>query len=219
VPRRILLLVGLVLVLLALAAAWRWTPLGDWLEIENLAAAAQRLAAMPAAPLAVVGAFIVAGFLVIPLTVLAIATVLVFGPVTGFAYTLAGASLSAAASYAVGRALGHDAVKRLAGARLNRLSRKLARRGVLAVVAVRLVPVAPFTIVNLVAGASHIRLRDFLIGTVIGLAPGLIAISFFTDGIAATIADPSPRTLAIFAAIVVVIAAGALVLRRRLRED
>ena len=36
---------------------------------------------------------------------------------------------------------------------------------------------------NLVAGASHIRFRHFLIGTLIGELPGLLAISVFVDQI------------------------------------
>ena len=40
--------------------------------------------------------------------------------------------------------------------------------------AVRLVPVAPFTIVNLLAGAGHVRFRDFMIGTAVGMTPGII---------------------------------------------
>ena len=52
------------------------------------------------------------------------------------------------------------------GPRLNRIRRGIVRRGVLAVAAVRLVPIAPFTVVNLVAGASRIPLLDFVLGTV-----------------------------------------------------
>ena len=37
-----------------------------------------------------------------------------------------------------------------------------------------MLPIAPFSIVNVVAGASHIRWSDFLLGTVIGLLPGII---------------------------------------------
>jgi phospholipase D1/2 len=41
-----------------------------------------------------------------------------------------------------------------------------------AIVAVRIVPVAPFAVINLFTGASHIRLRDYLIGTLLGMIPG-----------------------------------------------
>ena len=49
----------------------------------------------------------------------------------------------------------------------------------------RLVPVAPFTVVNLVAGASHVRALDFGLGTVLGIAPAVFAMTFFIDGLQA----------------------------------
>jgi phospholipase D1/2 len=54
---------------------------------------------------------------------------------------------------------------------------------VLAVAAIRLVPIAPFTLVNLIAGASKIRFADYLLGTVIGMAPGLVLMSALVPGI------------------------------------
>ncbi|MGN5480121.1 TVP38/TMEM64 family protein [Cupriavidus basilensis] len=63
-------------------------------------------------------------------------------------------------------------MQRFGGRRLNRLSQRVGQHGVLAMVALRLVPVAPFTLVNLVVGASRIRLRDCLLGTAIGMSPG-----------------------------------------------
>jgi phospholipase D1/2 len=39
------------------------------------------------------------------------------------------------------------------------------------------VPIAPFTFVNLVAGASQIRLQDYVLGTILGMAPGLVIMS------------------------------------------
>jgi len=74
---------------------------------------------------------------------------------------------------------------------LDELSRRLGRGGVSAVLLFRLLPVAPFTVVNLVAGASHLRLRDFLIGTALGMAPGIVAVTVFTDRLSAALSDPS----------------------------
>jgi hypothetical protein len=74
---------------------------------------------------------------------------LALGPLPGFVYGLIGSLSGAALTYGIGHALGRDAVRRLAGSRLNSLSRRLARRGLLAV---RVIPVAPCTVVNLVAG-------------------------------------------------------------------
>lgn len=43
--------------------------------------------------------------------------------------------------------------------------------------ALRIFPVAPFNVINLVAGASHASFRDFVAGTAIGLAPGVLVLT------------------------------------------
>jgi uncharacterized membrane protein YdjX (TVP38/TMEM64 family) len=50
--------------------------------------------------------------------------------------------------------------------------------------------VAPFTIVNLIAGASHIELKDYLIGTAVGMLPGILAITIFADRLLQSIQNP-----------------------------
>lgn len=84
--------------------------------------------------------------------------------------------------------------------------------------AVRVLPVAPFTVVNLVAGASHIRLRDFALGTVLGMAPGIAAVSVFADRLLAALHEPSTATLVGLAVVVAAIVAGAVAVRRWIRR-
>lgn len=207
----------LVVVLGGLAAAWRWTPLRGWLDLEFLVGLADRLNAIaPFTPLAVVGAYVIAGLVVMPVTVLIAVTGIVFGPVAGAFYALAGAVASALVTYTIGRRLGRDTVRRLAGARLNRLSKQLARRGIIAITAVRLLPLAPFTIVNVVAGASHISLRDFLIGTAIGMSPGILATVVFVDRILEAMRNPGAATFVSLAVVVAILVTLAIVMRRRL---
>jgi uncharacterized membrane protein YdjX (TVP38/TMEM64 family) len=122
------------------------------------------------------------------------------------------------ATYGLGHWLGRDTVRRLAGARVNALSQRFAQRGVLAMIVVRIIPIAPFSLVNVVAGASHIRFRDFLLGTLFGLLPGMIAITLFIDSIAASLQDPKPVNFATLAAVTIIIAISAWGLRRLLRR-
>ena len=80
----------------------------------------------------------------------------------------------------------------------------------------RIVPVAPFTIINLVAGASHIKLRDFLLGTLIGLLPGISAIAILTDRMRATLEDPQPVTITILVLVSVAVIGASYFLSRYL---
>jgi phospholipase D1/2 len=211
-------IVAVLLAAFALAAAWRWTPLAQWLDLQTLEALAKSAVQAPMTPAIVLGGFVAGSLLVLPLTLMTVVSVLVFGPWTGGLYALAGAWLGALAGYGAGNLLGRDIIRRLAGARLNSLSRRLAKRGVLTVVAARLLPVAPFTIVNLVAGASHIRFRDFAVGNLIGLIPGTLATAAFVDSVADAIRTPSVSEIALVGAILSAIVLAGWGLRSWLRR-
>ena len=99
--------------------------------------------------------------------------------------------------------MGRDLVRRYAGKRLNGISKKLSKRGLWTVVTLRIVPVAPFSLINLVAGASHISFRDFAIGTLVGLLPGIVAIALFADGVVRSIRSPNAGSFAWLAGVVV----------------
>lgn len=205
-----------VLALLAaagLAAAWRWTPLHDLLDVRALASEIEVLAHAPFAPLLVVGAYLLASLTAFPITLLILATGLVFGPIAALLYAWAGSLVGAAAGFGLGRVLARDLAQRLTGARLTAIGRRLGRKGVLAVIAVRIVPVAPFSVVNLAAGAARIPLRDFLIGTFLGMSPGIIAVTVFWGQVLAALRRPSPISLAVLGLVAAGIVLSAVALR------
>ncbi|AGR67807.1 phospholipase D [Burkholderia pseudomallei] len=198
---RFLALGAFVLFAAALAAAWRFTPLGQHLSVASLARAGARAAELPAAPVALVAGYVAAALLAVPVTLLITATGLVFGAWPGIAYAAAGTLLAAAATYGIGRWLGRDAVRRLAGRRANRLSEHIGRRGIVAMAVLRLLPIAPFTVVNLVAGASSIGFRDYLVGTALGMLPGIVLTVTFAHQLSAALVHPTPAAFAWLAAI------------------
>jgi uncharacterized membrane protein YdjX (TVP38/TMEM64 family) len=214
--RRSLVRVGAVLVaLLALAALWRWGPLGQWLDVEQLQHWLTQLRSDRTATAVLLAVYVVGGLLMFPVTVLIAVTGVLYGPLSGLAVAAGGALLSATAGYGAGALLGRGLVQRLAGHTPDTISRQLARRGVLSVTLIRLLPLAPFTVVNLAAGASHIRFRDFLLGTVLGMAPGVIAITVFSGQIATLLRHPDATNLAILLAVLVAIGGCALWAWRR----
>lgn len=184
-------IVTAVIVLLAVAALWRFTDLGQRTDPALLSAWFEPVRQSAAAPLAVVAGFVVGGLILLPVTALIAATALGFGPWYGFLYALIGTLASAVTTYGIGKWLWRDALRRLVGDRLNRLASDLDRQGVLVIAAVRLVPVAPFSIVNLVAGSSGIRFRNYFLGTVIGMAPGMFVLALFADRAAQAVREPS----------------------------
>jgi phospholipase D1/2 len=217
-PRRLISVGAFALGLALLAVVWRWTPLREWVNLDSLVALARHLEALPFTPLAVIGSYVIAGLLVIPVTLLIAVTGIVFGPVQGMLYAVGGTLLSAAVTYGVGHWLGRDTVQRLLGPRINRLSQRVARRGIVAMVVLRVLPIAPFTVVNVVAGASHIRFRDYLIGTLLGMLPGIAMTVIFVHHLAEAVRKPSVGTVAILALVAALIIGTALGLQRLLKN-
>jgi phosphatidylserine/phosphatidylglycerophosphate/cardiolipin synthase-like enzyme/uncharacterized membrane protein YdjX (TVP38/TMEM64 family) len=190
------------ILLVGLAVAWHTTPLSELAEPESVRRSLAAFAQNPWAPVLVVLTFVAAGFVAFPVTMLIAATAAAFGPLPGLAYATAGVLASAVITYAVGARLGKEALHNVLGPRLNRIRRKIARRGVLAVATIRLVPLAPFTVVNLVAGASAIRPFDYVAGTILGMMPGLIVLSVLGHQVVRILADPAPVEIALLAAAV-----------------
>lgn len=199
-------LVVLILSIVLLALAWSFSSLREWLDVDRIVVALRQLASGHG--LLVALAFAVALVIAVPLTFLTLVVVVAFGPWAGFVCAMGGAQVGALCSYGLGAALGRDIVRKLGGERVNRVSQKLAQRGLLAVIAVRMVPVAPFAVVNVIAGASHIRLRDLLLGTLLGMAPGTLAIAVFVETILDAMRHPSPRSSIAVVFTVALIAAG-----------
>jgi len=168
---------ALLFLLLALPAAWRWTPLNQWVDFEKVVVFQEAVRSYPAAFLWVLAVYLLATVVLFPMTMLNVATVLTFGPVLGNAYALAGWLLSATVGYGIGRMLGQDMLHRIAGPRLDRLIHQVEDHGFITVLTIRLLPVAPFTLANLFVGASGIRFRDFFLASVIGRIPGILVLS------------------------------------------
>jgi phospholipase D1/2 len=154
----------------------------------------------------------------IPLTLLILQAAFIFGPATGFLTAFTGALVSAVIAFLIGRAIGRDGLQRLAPPRLTRLSGGLARRGVLTVVAIRLLPVAPFTVVNMVLGAARIKLWHFTIGTAIGLAPGCVALTIFGDRLSQALRRPDVLNFLILGLVAAALSLGGAWLVRRVQR-
>jgi uncharacterized membrane protein YdjX (TVP38/TMEM64 family) len=59
----------------------------------------------------------------------------------------------------------------------------LKKHGLLAMTLLRLVPLAPFAVESIVAGAIRMRLWHVVVGTAIGLLPGTLTTTVFGDAI------------------------------------
>ncbi|MEW1808334.1 TVP38/TMEM64 family protein [Pseudarthrobacter sp. NPDC080039] len=150
----------------------------------------------------------------VPKSILSVAAGLVFGFAGGVAVVVASAMLGSVAAFWLGRWLGREAVERFTGGRVEKVDQLLHRRGLVAVIGVRLVPVLPFTAINYAAGLSSIRWWPYFLGTAIGILPGTV--SFVTLG--AFGSQPGWQLNTALGALAVLTVAGLVVARRRRRK-
>ncbi|MFA9441482.1 TVP38/TMEM64 family protein [Uliginosibacterium sp. sgz301328] len=211
-------LLALIVVLIALGMLWRDAIRYGWLSVSTLEAGAQWARNQHFAPLLVVAAYVVAGVFFLPFTPLVIVTGAVFGPLWGSVYAIAGALASALASYGCGKAVGSDLITRFGGERARHLIQQLQRRGFYAILFVRVVPVAPFSVINVVAGASGIRVRDFALGTLLGMVPGVVITVVLSDSIADIVTRPSASSVAMVVLGVVVLLLVGVAVRRWMKR-
>lgn len=197
VSGRLIKLLALLFAVFGLVAIWRFTPLSELTNPGDLVAWLQSISSGFWMPAVLIVVFVLGGLVAFPVTVMIAVTGMMFNPFTAFFCALAGSVLSAAVMFFIGYNVGRSPLRDLIGTKVNRVSRALARRGVLSVIALRMVPIAPFTLINLVAGASHIRASDFLIGTILGMTPGIFVVSFLGRQLARTLDDPNPTELAL----------------------
>lgn len=136
---------------------------------------------------------------------------LLFGVPVGLAVVMAGAVVSACAAFGIARGLGRSAVRGIDNARLARLDALLRRRGVLAVIGVRMVPLLPFAPLNYACGLVGVRWRDYVPGTALGILPGCS----FSVTLGAYGSTPTSAPFLAAVAGVVLLSVGGLALARR----
>ena len=201
-----------------LAAAWRWTTLGQLLDVEALVSYAQALGRSPLGLISVMGGYLIGGLLAVPVTLLLVVTILAFGPWFGALFALTGSLLSAITLFGLGRVLGSYRIRRLAGSRVEHLSRRMAERGLWAVLLVRILPIAPFSVINLIAGASSVSWRHFVLGTVVGMLPGIAIMATFVSGLEKAVREPSWQAFSMVGLIVAAAWAGVWYVSSRLQS-
>jgi len=142
--------------------------------LEGWLGAAQGPWSLPVA----VAAFAALAFVGTPQIVLIAAAVVAFGPQDGALYSWIGTMVSALVGFYLGRAAGARTLERFSGPAVQRFMRLVGENGFLASLIVRLVPSAPFIVVNMAAGVTPMRALHFIGGTGIGIIPKIVLTAY-----------------------------------------
>ena len=177
-PLRIWILPAVVLVA-ATAVAWRSST-----TLDSIAVA-------PSSFWIGTGLFVLAGLLLVPLELLAIAAGVCFGTIRGGLVALIGSLAAVIIGYVAGRAIGAEGLKRWISRRSYRSIRQLSARGVGGLVMLRLANVASAGAIHLLCGAGRVPFATYLTGTIIGLTPAIVALCWLGGLLRQTLLNPS----------------------------
>lgn len=212
--RRLVRLGTVAAALLVLVLVWTYTPLARWADpdvlMPALAGARDEWWIYPL----LLAAYVIGGLLLFPLTVLLAVTGMMLGPLLGFVTAMTCGMVSAWVGYLAGSWTGAEAIRNVTGRTFRRIYHGLQAQGTVTVTALRMVPVAPFTVVNLVMGAAHVRPRAYLAGTALGLVPGVFVMTMVGDRLREMWREPDPMNILWFILVTVLWIGLAFVLQR-----
>jgi len=133
---------------------------------------------------------------------------------------IAGSSLI---GLAIGRLGPGLARSRLGSGTLDAIRKRVERRGVLSIAILRNLPIAPYAVVNIACGLVGLGWFRFLVGTLVGMMPGVLLMALFGKEVGALLADPTPvrvlRAVLVLAAVIGVAVTLDRVLAKWTNED
>lgn len=120
-------------------------------------------------------------------TVMTIAGGFLFGPVLACVYVVVSATLGATVLFQIAKTALGDVLRARAGPFVRRMEVGFRENALAYLLVLRLIPLFPFWLVNLVPAFLGVPLRTFVIGTFFGIVPGTLVYSLVGDGFGALI--------------------------------
>ena len=179
----------------------------------------------------VTGCLVVGILLLLPASVMMMIAGFLFGITKGFMAFWVATLFASTAAFLIGRKLARPLIKRKLARKPEYavIDKAIRRKGFYVVLLTRLVLFLPFPLLNYTHGLTDVRLRDYLLGTMIGMVPPIF-LFVYLGTLASNVADivngrveleGMEITLAITAATAVVFAVALIVIaaRRALKDE
>ncbi len=164
-------------------ALFRWTPLADYARPQIIADFFRGLGTPWWSPLVFIPLYAFGVAFGMPGTIPTLAGGAIFGVARGMLFNTIGANLGALFAFLVARYLGRDFVAKILKGKAALLDEKIGEHGFGAILYLRLIPLVPFNALNFGAGLSKVSLRDYVLGTLIGMIPGTLVYTYFADAL------------------------------------
>jgi uncharacterized membrane protein YdjX (TVP38/TMEM64 family) len=183
VRKRLLLILGLALLLLAMInPAFRFSLFLEWVSIDRIVGWVE----LARANKILTGAFFVfyaIGVMILPITLFPIVGGVLLNFWLALPLNMVAATLGGWLSFRVGRFCGRSVVEPFMKGNLKALDRLAASQGIRTVFLLRLIGVPPFIVTNYGLGLSAVRNRDFISGTVIGMFPWMTMVTYMSTAL------------------------------------
>ncbi|WP_052065993.1 TVP38/TMEM64 family protein [Thalassospira australica] len=132
------------------------------------------------------GLYIVSVALSLPIgSVLTITGGFLFGSVFATTYVVVAATIGATIVYLAARYAFYDLMRAKAGNAVRKMEQGFAENAFSYLMVLRLIPIFPFWLVNLVPALIGVKLRSFVLGTMTGIIPGSFVYASIGDGLGA----------------------------------
>ena len=162
-------LILLVTAATAVVAAIALLPVGEWIQrlVEWIEGAGL------VGALAYAAAYILATVLLLPASLLTLGAGFAYGPLAGTLLVSPVSVTAATIAFLLGRtvARGWIAARVMRDARFAAVDAAIEREGLKIVILLRLSPVIPFGLLNYALGLTRVRLRDYVLGSFVGMLP------------------------------------------------
>lgn len=171
-------LIVALLLIVGLALIWQVTPLSEYTAPEKVLPLLEGVHNTPWILPVTLGLYVLGTLIFFPHMIMTAAIVIIFAPLEALCIAMLGSLISGIIGYAAGRSLGAQSLHTMIGESSIKISAYAKKGGVVGITLLRMVPIAPYTVVNLALGMMEITFLTFVIATFLGMLPGTLVSVF-----------------------------------------
>jgi phospholipase D1/2 len=179
-PWRLILVITLIM---GFALIWQVTPLREYANPDKIVPLLKGVRSTPWALPVTLALYVLGTLIFFPHMIMTAVIVIIFAPFEALCIAMFGSVISGIIGFFIGRTLGAKSLRALIGDAAGKISGYANKGGVLGLTILRMVPVAPYTVVNLALGMMGVSLATFVIATFLGMLPGTLVSIFLGHSI------------------------------------
>lgn len=196
---KVVRVVLVVLFIAALALLWKVTPLARYATPETIIPLLEQVRNTPWAVPAAIVAYTLGTLAFFPHMAMTGTIVVVFSPIQAFTIAMTGSLISGSIGFWAGKKLGMRTMRTLVGETAEKVSLYAKKGGIVGITLLRMLPVAPYTAVNMALGMLEVPFMTFLIGTFLGTLPGTVIAAYLGQSMLELWQNPNMENLGIIA--------------------